>query len=291
MSKHEVSKLRIEGREMLRRRLTALSSTAAVAAALVITPQAAWAQEAVKADDATGSEIIVTARKREEAIQSVPASVQVLGGSDLEELGKVTFKDLQFETPGLYMENYETRATVTMRGVGTQVPGSGAAVAAHINGIYMPSTASSLGWIFDVGQIEVLKGPQGTLYGRNSTGGAININTRRPGKEFDFGAKVEYGSLDTVRLYAGLDAPLGSDWAVRLAGTITRGDGRIINVATNKRIDGNNFSGARLTLTGKAGPIDVDLFAQYTNETGGRRRADCSQAGRDAAIWLGQGLL
>lgn len=269
MSKHEVNKLRIEGREMLRRRLTALSSTAAVAAALVITPQAAWAQEAAKADDATGSEIIVTARKREEAIQSVPASVQVLGGSDLEELGKVTFKDLQFETPGLYMENYETRATVTMRGVGTQVPGSGAAVAAHINGIYMPSTASSLGWIFDVGQIEVLKGPQGTLYGRNSTGGAININTRRPGKEFDFGAKVEYGSLDTVRLYAGLDAPLGSDWAVRLAGTITRGDGRIINVATNKRIDGNNFSGARLTLTGKAGPIDVDLFAQYTNETGG----------------------
>lgn len=269
MSKHEVNKLRIEGREMLRRRLTALSSTAAVAAALVITPQAAWAQEAAKAGDATASEIIVTARKREEAIQSVPASVQVLGGSDLEELGKVTFKDLQFETPGLYMENYETRATVTMRGVGTQVPGSGAAVAAHINGIYMPSTASSLGWIFDVGQIEVLKGPQGTLYGRNSTGGAININTRRPGKEFDFGAKVEYGSLDTVRLYAGLDAPLGSDWAFRLAGTITRGDGRIINVANNKRINGNNFSGARLTLAGKAGPIDVDLFAQYTNETGG----------------------
>lgn len=269
MAKHELNKLRIQGREALLRRLTAFSSIAAVAAVLTIAPRAAWAQEAAKAEDASSAEIIVTARKREESIQSVPASIQVLGGSDLEELGKVTFKDLQFETPGLYMENYETRATITMRGVGTQVPGSGAAVAAHVNGIYMPSTASSLGWIFDVGQIEVLKGPQGTLYGRNSTGGAININTRRPGNELDFGAKVEYGNLDTVRLYAGLDAPLGSDWAVRFAGTITRGDGRIINVANNKRINGNNFSGARLTLTGKAGPIDVDLFAQYTNETGG----------------------
>ena len=105
MSKREVNKLRVEGREMLRRRLTTLSPMAAVAAALAIAPQAAWAQEAAKAEDAGVSEITVTARKREEAIQSVPASIQVLGGSDLEELGKVTFKDLQFETPGLYMEN------------------------------------------------------------------------------------------------------------------------------------------------------------------------------------------
>ncbi|WP_170151767.1 TonB-dependent receptor [Sphingosinicella microcystinivorans] len=241
----------------------------AVATALMLAPQIAKAEGAAKAEDASGAEIIVTARKREEDIQSVPASIQVLSGSDLQEFGKVTFEDLQFETPGLYMENYETRATITMRGIGTQVPGSGAAVAAHINGIYMPSTASSLGWMFDVGQIEVLKGPQGTLYGRNATGGAININTRRPGNEFDFGAKLEYGSENTVRAYAGLDAPLGGDWAVRIAGTLTRADGRIINVATSKRIAGNEFTGVRLTLTGKAGPIDVDLFAQYTNETGG----------------------
>lgn len=269
MSKREVNDVCVKGRGMLRHRMTAFSSMSAVAAALAFMPQVANAQDAAAVEEAKGSEIIVTARKREEDIQSVPQTVQVLGGSDLEELGKVTFKDLQFEVPGFFMENYETRATITMRGVGAQVPGNGAAVAAHVNGIYMPSTASSLGWIFDVGQVEVLKGPQGTLYGRNATGGAVNIITRRPGKEFDFGAKLEYGSENTVRAYAGLDAPLGEDWAVRVAGTLTRADGRIINVANNKRIDGNEFTGGRLTLTGKAGPIDVDLFAQYTNETGG----------------------
>ncbi len=269
MSKREVNDVCVKGRGMLRHRMTAFSSMSAVAAALAFMPQVANAQDAAAVEEANGSEIIVTARKREEDIQSVPQTVQVLGGSDLEELGKVTFKDLQFEVPGFFMENYETRATITMRGVGAQVPGNGAAVAAHVNGIYMPSTASSLGWIFDVGQVEVLKGPQGTLYGRNATGGAVNIITRRPGKEFDFGAKLEYGSENTVRAYAGLDAPLGEDWAVRVAGTLTRADGRIINVANNKRIAGNEFTGGRLTLTGKAGPIDVDLFAQYTNETGG----------------------
>jgi iron complex outermembrane receptor protein len=269
MSKREVNDVCVKGREMLRHRMTAFSSMSAVAAALAFMPQVANAQDAAAVEEAKGSEIIVTARKREEDIQSVPQTVQVLGGSDLEELGKVTFKDLQFEVPGFFMENYETRATITMRGVGAQVPGNGAAVAAHVNGIYMPSTASSLGWIFDVGQVEVLKGPQGTLYGRNATGGAVNIITRRPGKEFDFGAKLEYGSENTVRVYAGIDAPLGEDWAVRVAGTLTRADGRIINVANNKRIAGNEFTGGRLTLTGKAGPIDVDLFAQYTNETGG----------------------
>ena len=269
MSKHDLTSGCIEGRKLFRNRLAALPSAAALAASLAFVPQVAVAQEASMVEEANGSEIIVTARKREEDIQSVPQTIQVLGGSDLEELGKITFKDLQFEVPGFFMENYETRATITMRGVGAQVPGNGAAVAAHINGIYMPSTASSLGWIFDVGQIEVLKGPQGTLYGRNATGGAVNINTRRPGNEFDFGAKLEYGSENTVRAYAGLDAPLGGEWALRLAGTLTRADGRIINVVNNKRIDGNEFTGARLTLTGKAGPVDVDLFAQYTNETGG----------------------
>lgn len=269
MSKREVSNVREKGREVLRHRLAALSSLSAVTTALAFAPQAAWAQEVPKAEEASVPEITVTARKRDENIQTVPQTIQVLGGVDLQEMGKVKVNDLQFEVPGFYMENYETRATIAMRGVGAQVPGNGAAVAVHTNGIYMPSTASSLGFLFDVGQIEVLKGPQGTLYGRNSTGGAVNVITRRPGKDFDFGGQLEYGSYSTVRASAGIDAPLGRGWAVRLAGTMTRAEGRIINVATNKRIDGNDFSGLRLTLTGTAGPVDVDLFGQYTNEKGG----------------------
>ena len=92
---------------------------AAVAAALglaVNAPEAAAQQSSAKA--AMLEEVIVTARKRDEDVQSVPQSIEVLGGIDLRELGKVTFKDLQFEVPGFYIQNYETRATIAVRGVG-----------------------------------------------------------------------------------------------------------------------------------------------------------------------------
>lgn len=243
---------------------------AAVAAALGLAanaPEAAAQQSSAKA--ATLEEIIVTARKRDEDVQSVPQSIEVLGGIDLKELGKVTFKDLQFEVPGFYIQNYETRATIAVRGVGSQVPGGGQSVAAHINGIYQASTAASLGWMFDVDRVEVLKGPQGTLYGRNSTGGAVNIITRRPGKEFGTDVSVEIGNDNLRRFEAALDAPLGDDWSLRLAGTATRVDGRITNRVTGKKIDGNEYTGGRLTLAGKLGSVDVEVFGQKTEETGG----------------------
>jgi iron complex outermembrane receptor protein len=244
---------------------------AAVAAALglpMAAPQA-LAQQQSAAKAASLDEVIVTARKRDEDVQSVPQSIEVIGGLDLKELGKVTFKDLQFEVPGFYIQNYETRATIAVRGVGSQVPGGGQSVAAHINGIYQASTAASLSWVFDVDRVEVLKGPQGTLYGRNSTGGAVNIITRRPGDEFGSDVSIEFGDDNRRRFEASLDAPLGEDWAVRLAGTATRADGRITNRVTGKKIDGNEFTGGRITLAGTVGSVDVELFGQKTNETGG----------------------
>jgi iron complex outermembrane receptor protein len=244
---------------------------AAVAAALgmsVAAPHAA-AQQPSAAKAAGLEEVIVTARKRDEDVQSVPQSIEVIGGLDLKELGKVTFKDLQFEVPGFYIQNYETRATIAVRGVGSQVPGGGQSVAAHINGIYQASTAASLSWVFDIDRVEVLKGPQGTLYGRNSTGGAVNIITRRPGDEFGSDVSIEFGNDNRRRFEASLDAPLGEDWAVRLAGTATRSDGRITNRVTGKKIDGNEFTGGRITLAGQVGSVDVELFGQKTNETGG----------------------
>lgn len=269
--RHVVSIDRLPARGRgLSARSTLLSAAIAVVLAAALTPGVAAAQQARPSAKPTGlEEIIVTARKREEDVQSVPQSIEVLAGAGLEALGKVTFKDLQFEVPGFYMENYESRATIAMRGVGAQVPGNGASVASHINGIFQASTATSLSWLFDVERVEVLKGPQGTLYGRNSTGGTVNIITRRPGSEFDVGGKLEYGSEDTLRVSAAMDAPLAEDWALRLAGTVTRADGRITNVLTGKKIDGNEFAGGRLTLAGNVGAVDVELFGQVTNETGG----------------------
>jgi len=252
----------------IRARRAILSSGAALAA--LLQTGAAFAQSAPAAEESASSgEIIVTARKREEDVQSVPQTIDVLGGQELKEFGKVTFKDLQYEVPGFYIENYESRATISMRGIGAQVPGNGASVASHVNGIYQATTAASLGWLFDVERVEVLKGPQGTLYGRNSTGGAINIITRKPGNDFGGTISAEYRNYNTKRVEAAVDVPLGGEWGVRVAGLVNRSDGRITNLFTGKKIAGNDFTGGRITLAGKAGPVDVELFAQYSDEKGG----------------------
>lgn len=254
----------------LRRAVWQYTSAMAIALSGLALATSASANDDVRGvEEPESKEIIVTARKREESIQSVPQSIDVLGGDQLTDMGKVTIKDLQFEVPGFYMQNFETRVTVALRGVGNQVPGSGQSVATHVNGIFQPSTASSLGWLFDVDRVEVLKGPQGTLYGRNSTGGALNIETRRPGNDFDVGAKLEYGSFDTYRAYAGMDIPLSDDWAVRVAGVISRSDGRLINTVINDTIDGNEYTGGRITLVGRVGSVDVEVFSQFSEETGG----------------------
>ena len=251
-------------------RRAVLSASITMALAALVAPVPAEAQSArASARDSAMEEVIVTARKREENLQTVPQSIDVLGGGELESLGKVTFKDLQFEVPGFYIENYESRATIAMRGIGSQVPGGGEAVATHVNGIFQASTATTLSWLFDVERVEVLKGPQGTLYGRNSTGGAVNIITRRPGEEFDGGVKLEYGSDQTTRVSGALDIPLAEDWAMRLSATSTRADGRITNVAIDEEIDGNEFTGGRVAIVGQAGPVAVDFFGQISNETGG----------------------
>jgi len=249
-------------------RQLSVAVAAVVATSLFAAPVSAQSQGS--GDGASSlEEIIVTARKRSEDVQTVPQSIEVLGGGELANLGKVTFKDLQFEVPGFYIENYESRATISMRGVGSQVPGKGEAVATHVNGIFQASTATSLSWLFDVERVEVLKGPQGTLYGRNSTGGAVNIITRRPGEEFDGGVKLEYGNDQTVRASGGVDIPLNEDWSMRLAGTATRADGRLTNVATGDEIDGNEYTGGRITVAGDAGPVAVEFFGQISKETGG----------------------
>jgi len=244
--------------------------SAAVAAAISSSMGAGVAnaqQGAAKAGSI--DEVVVTARRRIEDVQSVPQTIDVIGGPELKELGKVTFKDLQFEVPGFYIENYETRATIAMRGIGAQVPGGGQAIASHTNNIYQASTAASLSWVFDIDRVEVLKGPQGTLYGRNSTGGAVNIVTRKPGDTLALDASLEIGNDNGRRIEAAVDLPFGAEWAARIAGTATRVDGRITNVLTNSTIEGNEFTGGRVTLAGKAGAVDVEFFAQKTNETGG----------------------
>jgi iron complex outermembrane recepter protein len=231
---------------------------------LVILAAPASAQE-VAATPAEG-EIIVTARKRDESLQDVPVTISVLSGDTLQETGVLRSSELQFAVPGFYVQNFETRATITLRGVGAQISGGTSSVATHLNGIYQASSAAQLNRLFDVAQVEVLKGPQGTLYGRNSTGGALNITTRTPGSTLEANGSIGYGTFNTVRADGGVSIPIGEDWGVRLAGSYLKGDGQFFNRFNGRSTGNDDFVGGRATLAGVAGPVDVTAFVQYTRD-------------------------
>lgn len=154
-------------------------------------------------------EVVVTAQKREESMQDVPISIQAFSGEKLDAMGIDEPKALQLVTPGLQYNTFAGYSLIYIRGVGTDafIPSADASVATYIDNIYYPfghSLASALG---SIERIEVLKGPQGTLFGRNSTGGAINIVTKKPSPEAWYAnVTVEEGRHDkqNYRLFANM---------------------------------------------------------------------------------------
>ena len=150
-------------------------------------------------------EILVMAQRREARYVDVPASVSVVSGEQLESAGISGTRDLQLLTPGLNISQQGTFVQPTIRGIGTSVTGTGADpnVAVYVDGVYMASQGAALFDFSDVSQIEVLKGPQGTLYGRNATGGAIVVATNVPSlSEDSVSLNVGYGRFNEVRANA-----------------------------------------------------------------------------------------
>jgi len=141
-------------------------------------------------------EIIVTAQKRPENINTVPIVISVLTNQDLIQSRVGTTQELEWATPGLVFGNTNGFAQPFIRGIGTDLigPGQDSPVGFYLDGVYLPWTPSVLQQFGDISRIEVLKGPQGTLYGRNTTGGAINIITRDPEQTFSADASVSGGN-------------------------------------------------------------------------------------------------
>jgi iron complex outermembrane receptor protein len=127
-------------------------------------------------------EIVVTAQKREENLQEVPSSVQAFSAGQLDAQGVSDIKDMQLVTPGLTYDSMASYSIIFIRGVGGDAfqAGIDSSVATYIDGLYLPFTFSSAQALGDVKQVEVLKGPQGTLYGRNAIAGAIKVELKEP---------------------------------------------------------------------------------------------------------------
>ena len=165
-------------------------------------------------------EVVVTAQKREQNVNDVSLSISVFDSEDLDYLQIQNPYDVAKLTPGLYATSDTSgRPIFTLRGVGMNNGASNQnpAVTPYIDEIALPSVSMLNFKLFDLERVEVLKGPQGTLYGRNVTGGAINFVTNKPSKELDGYVNFDYGHLDTVNVEAAIGGPISEGLAARIA--------------------------------------------------------------------------
>ena len=187
---------------------------------------AAYAQPADE-PSAVLQEVTITAQRREESAQRASVAIQVVGAEQLSAGGVTQATDLSNVVPGLTVSLGGTSVQTYLRGVGSFATDASAesSVAYNINGVYI-SRPPGIGPIFfDLARVEVLKGPQGTLYGRNASGGAINVITNRPSQEFGGSLSVEGGN-DSYRQVTGvLNVPVSSTFAFRAAGQVADRDG------------------------------------------------------------------
>jgi len=240
-------------------------------AALLAMPAMASAQEAGAEKSENSGTIIVTAQRRDQALNDVPITIDVLSGQDLASMRVERPQDLQALVPGLVITQFGVTAKFSLRGVGSDIAGLGTSdsVASHVDGIYLGFSGPALSRIFDVERVEVLKGPQGTLYGRNTTGGVINFITRAPGDEFGANAEFSYGSFGAVRWSGGVDIPIAEGSAVRFSTAGGRSDGYIDNVLDDQKFgaeDWRAFRGrAKITLTEG---LEADILGSYVRDTG-----------------------
>ena len=247
----------------------------------MLAPWSAHAQQGQPAQTGSGSgqvpsaatvleSVEVTALKTRNRLQDVPASVTALTADDLARSGLVNSADLQQRVPGLSLSSGGRETNLAIRGVSNNVRSIGAdpSNAVHLDGVYLPRSSMALTELFDLQRVEVLKGPEGTLYGRNATGGAINVVTRKPNANPSAEGFVGSGSLGLRRTQLAVGGG-AEDVSGRLAVAYTKDDGYTRNLSTGTGLDSNDFKAfrgqLRMALGGKS---DITLLAQASEDKG-----------------------
>ncbi len=257
-----------------------------LAALGVAAPAVAQEQEQGRVTD----EIVVTAEKREASIQDVPIAISAFDESRLERLQLNDAQDLQLAIPNFQFSKQNfTGSNVAIRGVGTKVVATSgdAAVGIHINGAPVGNSPIFEGEFFDVQRVEVLRGPQGTLYGRNSSSGVLNIITQKAVPE-EFSGRLEgtYGNFNTYKANGYVNIPMGDTFAARIAGFYTKRDGFSEDVVSGNDVDGRDMYGVRGSLFAQLSEnADASLMVQYFNEDSNRSRIGKQLCTRDTRPW------
>ncbi|MEG3161080.1 TonB-dependent receptor [Sphingomonas sp. LB2R24] len=237
-----------------------------------------------------GGDIVVTARRRAETIQTVPIAMSVIGGTALAETGAYNVSRLTQLQPTLQFYSTNPRnSAANIRGLGAPFgltnDGIEQGVGIYVDQVYYSRIASATFDFTDTERIEVLRGPQGTLYGKNTTAGAINITTRKPSFTPEARIELTTGNYQFIQAKASVSGPLIPDkLAIRLSASVTERDGTINNVATGKNLNAQDNKSVRgqlywkptdtldLALSGDYGQQNPNCCVQYYARTGATQR-------------------
>lgn len=242
---------------------------AAITAAAAATTAAA---DQIDDDVSRGDVIIVTARRRQETAQEVPVAISVIRGDSIEATGNFNVVKLQQLAPTLQVYTSNPRNTsVNIRGLGVPFgltsDGFEQGVGIYVDDVYNSRVAAATFDFLDVDQVEVLRGPQGTLYGKNTTAGAINITTNQPTFDFEGRAELSVGNLNYRQAKAAVSGPLSEAVAARIAVAATSRRGTLFNVTSNRWINEQDNLGLRGQLLFKPNEdLSITLSGDYSKQ-------------------------
>ena len=182
---------------------------------------------ATSAQEQVLEEIVVTATRRAVSLQDTGATITAMTSDQMQQRSIESFVDFGHLAPGLHVADYQTETSIFIRGIGTPaiIAGNDSSTATYVDGVYYSRAAAVGPAFFDLERVEVLRGPQGTLYGRNATGGAVNLVTRKPSDRLETEVQASIGNYDSAVLLGAVGGPLGETLRGRLAARYERHDG------------------------------------------------------------------
>ena len=209
-----------------------------------------WSSEDSADSPSELQEVVVTAQRSASGLQTTPLAVTPLSGPALKALNVTDLDSLALAVPGVSFGDELGEAHIAIRGIGSDAvnPGTDPRVAYYQDGIYFGRPTAQLGGMFDLERVEVLKGPQGTLYGRNATGGAISVISRGPTAQASGYADVSYGNYNTVDFEGAIGGPIADNVAGRIAMQTKFHDGYGTNITTGSDIDNQTEGSVRASL-------------------------------------------
>jgi iron complex outermembrane receptor protein len=221
----------------------------------------------VAAQNSVLEEVIVTARKREEAIQDVPVSITAFTGNQLRDAGITNLKDLGYQTPGVQIDQ-SSAAQIWIRGIGQRDDGSriDAPVGVYIDGLYIPRKDGQLLDLIDIQSVQVLRGPQGTLFGKNTTAGALLVTTNGPEHEIGGFVDARVGNFERQDIRGSISIPLVNNtlYSKVTVGSVNR-EGYQHNITTGQKAASEDRKSAALQLTWlPSDRLTIDAMVYYS---------------------------